>query len=845
MSEKTKAVVPEKELPQNKSSCCGSTPSQPEHAHDLTATPAQAGGCCGSNKKLQADQAHQQDHSHGHAHNHEHEREHNHDHTHNHEHKHSHAHDQNQKPGSQSDSCQDSHSAADTTHTNAAAQSSCCGGSSHQHAAAVPVTLKASQQEGEYLRTSMRIMQMDCPTEEGLIQNKLGKMPSVIELDFNLMQRVLTVLHQPAALPEIVKAVKELGFDPELANEQGKFEQAPVEKQQSVWLLALAGCFAFAAEVGDWISLPTWFTILVSVIAIALSGIETYKKGLIAVKNFNLNINALMSIAVTGAVLIGHFPEAAMVMVLFSLAELIEAKSLARARNAISQLMELAPEQVTVLQADGQWLTVNADQVELGNIVRVKPGERIGLDGVISKGQSSINQAPITGESLPVDKAEGDPIFAGTINESGSFEYRVTAGADNTTLARIIHAVESAQGEKAPTQRFVDRFAKVYTPLVFIFAILIAVIPPLLMGGVWFDWIYKALVILVIACPCALVISTPVTVVSGLAAAARQGILIKGGVYLEQGRLLKYLAFDKTGTITHGQPKQTDFQVLAGDAAQVTRLLLSLASRSDHPVSQAMVQADSTKQAYFEVEAFTALAGRGTRGVIDGVTYWLGNHRLIHDLDYCSDELEAQITACEQQGKTVVLFAKDQQVMALVAVADTVKASSAEAIADLEQLGVKTLMLSGDNAHTVNVIAAQVGMNDAKGNLLPEDKLNLVASYADTSSIGMVGDGINDAPALARADIGFAMGTMGSDVAIETADVALMDDDLRKIPNFIRLSKKTHQILVQNISLALITKLVFLILTMMNLGTMWMAVFADVGVSLLVVANGLRLLRKV
>ena len=779
MSEKTKAVVPEKELPQNKSSCCGSTPSQPEHAHDLTATPAQASGCCGSNKKPQADQAHQQDHSHGHAHN--------------HEHKHSHAHDQNQKHGSQSDSCQDSHSAADTTHTNAAAQSSCCGGSSHQHAAAVPVTLKASQQEGEYLRTSMRIMQMDCPTEEGLIQNKLGKMPSVIELDFNLMQRVLTVLHQPAALPEIVKAVKELGFDPELANEQGKFEQAPVEKQQSVWLLALAGCFAFAAEVGDWISLPTWFTILVSVIAIALSGIGTYKKGLIAVKNFNLNINALMSIAVTGAVLIGHFPEAAMVMVLFSLAELIEAKSLARARNAISQLMELAPEQVTVLQADGQWLTVNADQVELGNIVRVKPGERIGLDGVISKGQSSINQAPITGESLPVDKAEGDPIFAGTINESGSFEYRVTAGADNTTLARIIHAVESAQGEKAPTQRFVDRFAKVYTPLVFIFAILIAVIPPLLMGGVWFDWIYKALVILVIACPCALVISTPVTVVSGLAAAARQGILIKGGVYLEQGRLLKYLAFDKTGTITHGQPKQTDFQVLAGDAAQVTRLLLSLASRSDHPVSQAMVQADSTKQAYFEVEAFTALAGRGTRGVIDGVTYWLGNHRLIHDLDYCSE----------------------------------------------------TLMLSGDNAHTVNVIAAQVGMNDAKGNLLPEDKLNLVASYADTSSIGMVGDGINDAPALARADIGFAMGTMGSDVAIETADVALMDDDLRKIPNFIRLSKKTHQILVQNISLALITKLVFLILTMMNLGTMWMAVFADVGVSLLVVANGLRLLRKV
>ncbi len=730
--------------------------------------------------------------------------------------------------------------------------SSCCSKDNNQSSSCCdtqPISfdhqdvLPASEQVGEYLKTTIRIVQMDCPTEEGLIQKKLGNMSAVQSLDFNLMQRVLTVVHEPQALPVIVKAIQELGFDPELSNSQGQFAAPAVEKQKPIWLFAIAGLFALVAEFGDWFDLPTWFVLSTSIVAIACSGIETYKKGLIAVKNLNLNINALMSIAVTGALLIGHWPEAAMVMVLFAVAELIEARSLARARNAISQLMQLAPAQVTVLDEQGEWRSQAAADVAVGSIVRVKPGEKIGLDGKITKGQSSINQAPITGESLPVDKVEGDIVYAGTINEVGSFEYRVTAVANDTTLARIIHAVEEAQGEKAPTQRFVDRFAQIYTPLVFVLAILIAIVPPLFFAGAWVDWLYKALVILVIACPCALVISTPVTVVSGLAAAARKGILIKGGVYLEEGRLLKYLAFDKTGTITHGKPKKTDLIILEQTQAEIEPLLVSLAHRSDHPVSQAIVQAASQSH-FFDVDEFTALTGRGTRGVINGTTYWLGNHRLIHELNYCSAELEAQISTLEQQGKTVVIFAKDQHVLALVAVADTVKESSREAIQELHQLGVKTLMLSGDNVHTVNVIAKEVGIDDAKGNFLPEDKLNLVASYAETSSIGMVGDGINDAPALARANIGFAMGSMGTDVAIETADVALMDDDLRKIPSFIRLSQKTHQILLQNITLALVTKFVFLIITLMNMGTMWMAVFADVGVSLLVVANGLRLLKK-
>lgn len=535
-----------------------------------------------------------------------------------------------------------------------------------------------------------------------------------------------------------------------------------------------------------------------------------------------------------------------MVMVLFTVAELIEAKSLDRARNAIQGLMQLTPERATVLQEDGSWQDVSAKSVALQARVRIKPGERIALDGILASGRSTVNQAPITGESLPVDKAPGDAVFAGTINESGSFEYTVTAAAADSTLARIIHAVEAAQGAKAPTQRFVDQFARVYTPVVFAIALAVAILPPLLMGGVWFDWVYKALVLLVIACPCALVISTPVTIVSGLAAAARQGILIKGGAYLEEGRKLVWLALDKTGTITHGKPVQTDFAVLNGyGEADVRSLAASLASRSDHPVSRALATAAQQDGiALQNVDAFEALPGRGSKGLIDGKVYHLGNHRLIHEQGRCSAELEARLTALEEQGKTVILLSDEQSVQGLFAVADTVKDSSRQAIAELHELGIKTIMLTGDNAHTARAIAAQVGIDEAQGDMLPEDKLKAIEGKIGLGdAVGMVGDGINDAPALARADIGFAMGAAGTGTAIETADVALMDDDLRKLPRFVRLSRRTHALLVQNIVLALGIKAVFLVLTLTGLGTMWMAVFADVGASLLVVGNGLRLLR--
>ncbi|MDF3868218.1 heavy metal translocating P-type ATPase [Pseudomonas denitrificans (nom. rej.)] len=737
---------------------------------------------------------------------------HKHDHGHDHDHDHDHPHDQGEDRSARAKSA---------------------------------ATAAAGSASGELRWTSLRIEAMDCPTEERLLRDALGRVSAVEDLDFNLMQRLLRVQHRFDSIEPLQKLVASLGMQAEPVDENAPASVQPAP-QKPWWPLALAGVAAAGAEFFEWFAIgPHWLVAVLAIAAIVGAGLPTYRKGWIALKNRNLNINALMSIAVTGAMLIGQWPEAAMVAVLFAIAELIEAKSLDRARNAIRGLLQLAPEQATV-QVDGQWQEVPAKSVALGARVRVRPGERIALDGEVLDGRSSVNQAPITGESLPVEKQAGDTLFAGTINGESALEYHVTRVADDSTLARIIHAVEEAQGSRAPTQRFVDQFSRIYTPAVFLIAIATALLPPLFFGGAWLDWVYRALVLLVIACPCALVISTPVTIVSGLSAAARLGILIKGGVFLEMGRSLEWIALDKTGTLTEGRPRQTDFTALRETAAgDVRALAASLAARSDHPVSHAVAQAaEADNIALYSVGELTALPGRGVKGEIDGRTYHLGNHRLVEELDLCSKELEARLDALEQQGKTVIVLLDTEGPLALFAVADGVKETSREAVAQLHELGVKTLMLTGDNPHTANAIGAQVGIDQALGNLLPEDKLREVKQrQAGSKRVGMVGDGINDAPALARADIGFAMGAAGTDTAIETAGVALMDDDLRKLPSFIRLSRQTHRVLIQNITLALGIKAVFLALTLAGEGSLWMAVFADMGASLLVVFNGLRLLR--
>jgi Cd2+/Zn2+-exporting ATPase len=713
---------------------------------------------------------------------------------------------------------------------------------------------------------------MDCASEESEIRRALEPFSDLNNLRFDLGRRTLTLDAQGARLEQAVAAIRKAGFQPEVmrapSQGQGSTDTSssghdhdgaePGSQPPGSWLgeglprLVLALVFAIGAEGLSFFApaaLP-WDVakMVLAAVAIFLAGFSTYRKGFAALRAGRLNINALMTVAVTGAFLIGQWPEAAMVMALYAIAELIEARAVDRARNAIRSLLALAPEQAEVRQADGSWQRLLAKAIPVDSIVRVRPGERFALDGVVSSGTGAVDQSAVTGESIPVDKAPGDEVFAGTVNAASELQIRTTAPAGDTLLARIIQAVEQAQGSRAPTQRFVDRFAAVYTPAVFVLAVLVALLTPWLMDWTWMQAIYKALVLLVIACPCALVISTPVTVVSGLAAAARRGVLIKGGVYLEEARKLKAVALDKTGTLTEGKPALVAFDVVtaAKSEATVRGLALSLAARSDHPVSKAiaagLVSADRPEE--LQVEDFTALPGRGVSGLVGGERLTLANHRWVEEKGLCNAPLEARLAEHEQQGRTVTLLASETEVLAVVAVADRIKPTSKQAVQELLALGVTPVMLTGDNATTARAIGQQAGIDEVRGPLLPEEKLSAIQELQATRGMtAMTGDGINDAPALAKADIGFAMGGAGTHTAMEAADIVVMNDDLRRLPETIRLSKRAHAVLVQNISLALGIKAVFLVLALFGNASMWMAVFADMGASLLVVFNGLRLLR--
>lgn len=746
-------------------------------------------------------------------------------------------------------------------------------------------------------RSTYTIPSMDCPAEEAVIRNRFKSVKGVEGLEFDLFNRRLTVLHALADDAAIVAALKSVDMAPRTGGVKGgpaggdhaehshapgeghaahegaacapgdacasdvgpgAEKPEPVATRRELVLLGVSGVLAFAAEglYFSGIKETARPVVALAVASMLLGGLPTLKKGWIAVRTFTLNINFLMTVAAVGAAAIGSWPEAAMVVFLFAVAELIEAYSLDRARNAVRGLMAMAPETASV-KSDGagdtaEWKEVPAESVAVGSVVRVKPGERLPLDGIIVAGASAVDQAPITGESVPVDKTVGDQIFAGTINGNGLLEFKTTGEKDQTTIARIIRTVQEAQGQRASTQRFVDSFARVYTPIVVALAVLVAVVPWLLFHQPFMPWLYKALVMLVIACPCALVISTPVTIVSGLAAAAKRGILIKGGVYLEQGRSLKVVALDKTGTITEGKPKLTDVMPMGEGSAvaspdEVLRIAASLDSLSDHPVARAVTAAwDVATGPLFRVEGFESVTGRGGTGRINGEAYFMGNHRFAHDRGVCSPTIEAALERLEADGKTTVTVSSSKVVIGVLAVADTPRATSMEAVRELHALGVRSVMLTGDDQKTADAIAKTVGIDDARGDLLPEDKLkaidDLLAKHGE-AGVGMVGDGINDAPALAKASIGFAMGAAGTDTAIETADVAFMRDDLRGLPEFIALSRRTAGVLKQNIALALGIKVVFFALALGGAATLWMAVIADMWASLLVVFNGLRLLR--
>ncbi len=704
---------------------------------------------------------------------------------------------------------------------------------------------------------------MDCASEEGEIRHAVANIPGVRSLQFQLAARTLSIDAEAESLPLVLAAIRKAGFKPaplssnapdsgahghDHGHEAHDHDHNDASFPSGIQKYALALALAVGAESIAFFAPDTrifqGLGMVLSVGAIALAGFSTYVKGLAALRNFRLNINALMTVAVTGAFLIGQWPEAAMVMALYAIAEMIEARAVDRARGAIKSLLDLTPETAEIRQSDGSWQIVPVGSVVLDAVVRIKPGARIPVDAAIVIGSTSVDQSSVTGESIPVDKAPGDAVFAGTINTTATIEVRVTALPSNSVLSRIIHAVEQAQGSRAPTQQFVDKFAAIYTPAVFVLALGVAIFTPWLMDWTWAQAIYKALVLLVIACPCALVISTPVTVVSGLAAAARRGILIKGGVHLEGARKIKVVALDKTGTITEGKPVLVDSEFVTSDVPewQVLRWAADLSAHSDHPVSKAI--AKSLDPGSSVLQDFKVIAGRGVEALVDGQLLILGNHRLIEDRKLCSSSIEARLAELEALGRTVTMLASQTQVLVIFAVADTIKETSREALAQLHALGVTSVMLTGDNEATAKTIAKQAGIDDARGNLLPEDKLMAIEELQKRYGLtAMTGDGINDAPALARSDIGFAMGVAGTDTAMEAADVVIMNDDLRRIPETIVLSRKTQAILWQNITLALGIKAVFLVLALFNGASMWMAVFADMGASLLVVFNGLRLLR--
>ncbi len=691
-----------------------------------------------------------------------------------------------------------------------------------------------------------RIAAMDCATEENEIRHALAGVTGIGELRFQLASRTLAIRADTAALHRAETILQKLGYPPQVLDAG---QPAPPVAAAVPWSRLIASLVLAAAAEGIHSFLPpSWLheglEITLALGAIPLAGLPVYVKGLAALRQGRLNINALMTVAVTGAFLIGHWPEAAMVMALYAIAEALEARAADRARAAISRLMELAPDQARVEQGSGDWRLVPVEVVAVGQVMRVEPGERIPLDGVVQLGGSAVNQAPVTGESLPVEKGPGDPVFAGTVNTHASLVITVTAPAASSTLARIIHAVEEAQASRAPIQRFVDRFAARYTPAVFVLALAVALLAPPLLGLTPLDGVYRALVLLVIACPCALVIATPVTLVSGLTAAARRGIVIKGGLYLEQARCLRILAFDKTGTLTTGRPTLEAFELIDPRVplAQQRQWAASLAARSDHPISRAIAAALDGER--LPVEELAAEGGRGVSGQIAGQALRLANHRWIHELGLCTPALEQAMTAHEQRGRSVSLLSDEQGVLALIAVADQPRPTAAEAITRLKQLGLTPVMLSGDNARTAAVIAGRLGIEQVRSELLPEQKLEAIAELQRLGPTGMVGDGINDAPALAGAAVGVAMGAAGSDTAMEAADVVVMDDDPLRLVELIRLSRRTWAVLMQNIALALGIKGAFLVLTLLGTATMWQAVFADMGTSLLVIANGLRLLRR-
>jgi Cd2+/Zn2+-exporting ATPase len=724
-----------------------------------------------------------------------------------------------------------------------------------------------------HAESTFKIEGMDCREEVAMLERRFKHLTGLEDFSADLMGRRLHVKYDAAKLSAsaIAGAVADTGMRAWLEHEEPIAASDPHtdRRRALVWTSGLALAIGLALDVlgpaeaghdrlGDllrtgsvrlqpdqWLSVVALACFVLSLTAgVPLTAGKAWR----ALRARSLDINVLMLIAATGAVILGQWSEAAAVVFLFALAQMLEARTLDRARHAIRALMDLTPADALVRDASGE-RRVDVEAIAPGAIIIVRPGEKIPLDGDVVAGHSEVNQAPVTGESLPVDKAPGDGVFAGTINGRGALDVRVTRLRRDTTLARIIHLVERAQAERAPSQTLVERFARVYTPAVIVLAMGIALVPPLALHLSWHDWVYRALVLLVVSCPCALVISTPVSVVAALAGAARKGVLIKGGRHLERTSKVRCIAFDKTGTLTRGEPQVVDVVALNGASlASIVGLAASVEHRSTHPVAHAILT--HAAQAHVVAAPATgvvAIPGRGAEGRVDGVQVLVGNHRLFEERRLCSPQIHDRLAALDAAGRTGVLVARDHALIGLIAIADRPRENGREALAVLRRQGMApVVMLTGDSRGAARTIAAELGINsdEVRAELLPEDKVTAIEDLRrQYGPVAMVGDGVNDAPALASADVGIVMGAAGSDAALETADVALMADELLKIPYTIRLSRATVRNIRMNLAIAVVLKAAFVAAAVAGVATLWMAVLADTGASVIVIANALRLLR--
>ncbi|MRX71524.1 cadmium-translocating P-type ATPase [Bacillus lacus] len=698
-------------------------------------------------------------------------------------------------------------------------------------------------------KNTYRVQGFSCANCAATFEKNVNQLSSVEEANVNFGAAKLTV-YGSATIQELEKAgaFENLKLRPEhekAAEKEEHFLKRHWGVLISSFLLIIGWILVFPSGED---SLPA---ISLFAASIVIGGHRLFRAGLANLFRLQFDMKTLMTIAIIGAALIGEWGEGATVVILFAISEALEAYSMDRARKSISSLMDIAPKEAFIRRGHHE-VSVPVDDIEVGDIMIVKPGQKIAMDGIVVKGGSSVNQAAITGESVPVYKSEGSDVFAGTLNEEGLLEIKVTKKVNDTTIAKIIHLVEEAQSERAPSQAFVDTFAKYYTPLIILVAALVAVIPPLFFAADWSAWIYQGLAVLVVGCPCALVISTPVAIVTAIGHAARKGILIKGGIYLEEAARISAVAFDKTGTLTHGKPKVTSFQPAESGVSpeEVIVIMAALEKQSQHPLGTAIVRwAEEQKLGFEEVEVteFLSVTGKGIKGKINEVHYMIGKPEFIEQelSQPLSLEMKNRIQEEQQQGRTVMLAADVNRVLGLVSVADTVRESSRKAISSIHQLGVKeTLMLTGDNPETARAIGHETGVSRVFAELMPQDKLQKIKELRDTyGTVAMVGDGVNDAPALAAASVGVAMGGAGTDTALETADIALMGDDPAKLSFTIKLSRKALSIIKQNITFSLLIKVLALLLVIPGWLTLWIAIFADMGATLLVTLNGLRLLK--